>query len=233
MIGVLSDAHGNIDAFRLAIRHLRKLGATSFYFLGDSVGYIPSLAVVSELRSMGNEVKCILGNHEKMLLDFSINTINEPVYQHQFLRENITKIQSNFLRSWPTHIHESIDGINILFVHGGPSNFTHEYVYPDSDFRKFNVTDRYVFMGHSHYPFIRNYRDTTFVNVGSCGLPRDDGRYGAFALYDPLHNQVKVHRYKISIPSMINNQPFSRVVHASVIKLFNRRLESIEMSIIE
>ena len=68
MIGILSDAHGNIAAFRSAIALMRQMRVRSFYFLGDAIGYIPFLNVLDDLLAMGNEVKCILGNHEKLLL---------------------------------------------------------------------------------------------------------------------------------------------------------------------
>lgn len=197
MIGILSDAHGNHGGFRTAISHLRSLGAKSFYFLGDAVGYIPSLDVVEALQSMGTEVKCILGNHEQMLLQGSAAPEREPIYQHQPLRERLSNHQIDFLKSWPTHRRELIAGTPVLFVHGSPSDHTSGYVYPDTDLDQFNPSASYVFMGHSHYPFVRSANGTTFVNVGSCGLPWDDGRFGGACIYDPATGNVQIVRFDI------------------------------------
>ena len=130
MIGILSDAHGNIVAFKSAIMQLRLLGATRFYFLGDALGYIPSIEIVQELMNMGHEVKCILGNHELMVLTKTTNSKYENLYLHTIVRTKLTKAHIDFCESWPSFRRESIAGSNILFVHGSPNDFTNEYVYP-------------------------------------------------------------------------------------------------------
>jgi putative phosphoesterase len=218
MIGVLSDAHGNITAFRSAISHLKRLGAKEFYYLGDALGYIPTTAVLQELMNMGSCVKCILGNHEVMVLSGCTNPKRESVYQHQLVCSELTAAHRDFLGSWPTHHRETIAKTSVLLVHGSPYDFTNEYVYPDTDLRKFHVSEDFVLMGHSHYPFVKEHNGTTFVNVGSCGLPRDDGRYGAFLTFDPHKRQVTLYRYSIDRPLEVTH----RRVHPSVHKLFER-----------
>jgi putative phosphoesterase len=223
MIGILSDAHGNIAAFRSAISHLRRLGVNNFYFLGDALGYIPSIEVVEELFNMGKEVRCILGNHELMVLNQLTNSNREPIYQHQSARSKLTVEQITFLKSWPTHLRGTYFGSNILFIHGGPNDYTNEYLYPDSDLSHYNVSEDFVFMGHSHYPFIKKVNATTFVNVGSCGLPRDDGRFGSCAIFNAATRAVSIYRYNIDnaateIPKHVRNQ-----LHSSVLQLFERR----------
>ncbi len=223
MIGILSDAHGNIEAFQAAITHLRSLGAKSFYYLGDAVGYIPSLDVVDELISMRGEVKCILGNHEEMLFQEDISPSREAIYQFKPIRDRLSSNQIDFLMSWPTHIQETIDGTSVLFVHGSPRDYTNEYVYPDTDLSQFKPGTSFVFMGHTHYPFLKNSNSTTFVNVGSCGLPRDDGRFGAFATFDPSTKSVKIYRHAIDKFVSKLNLNFLEVIHPSVLEVFERR----------
>jgi len=222
MIGVLSDAHGNIHAFRLAIDYLKNLGVRKFYFLGDAVGYIPGLAVVDELQTMGDSVKCILGNHEFMMLSGSTEPEDEAVYQHGIGRRLITQKQISFLNSWPTHRRESLNGNGVLFVHGSPLDFTNGYVYPDSDLSRFNVSERFAFMGHSHHPFIKCVNGTIFVNVGSCGLPRDDGRYGSFATFAPEQNIAELYRFDISQSVELLSNSRQSPPHPSVMELFKR-----------
>jgi putative phosphoesterase len=223
MIGILSDAHGNLAAFRSAISHLRCLGASEFFFLGDALGYLPSIEVIEELFNMGDEVSCILGNHELMVLTQTIDPNREPIYQHKPVRSQLTPEHIAFLKSWPTHRRAEVAGSRILFVHGGPNDFTNEYVYPDSDLSQFNVNDDFAFMGHSHHPFVKKVNETTYVNVGSCGLPRDDGRYGSCAIFNPSARAACIYRYSIDgamtvIPTHVRNQ-----LHPSVLQLFERR----------
>jgi predicted phosphodiesterase len=227
LIGILSDAHGNIDAFCGAIDRLRSYGVESCYFLGDAVGYIPSLAVLRELQSMGGFIKCILGNHDRMLLQSPDSLHREAVYQHEPVRKLLSTRDIDFLRSWPTHRREVIGGARLLFVHGSPNDFTNGYVYPDTDLRQFHPAESFVFMGHTHYPFIRSVNGTTYVNVGSCGLPRDDGRYGAFAIFDSSTQCVKVVRYSIAASASALCGTNSVPIHTSVRKLFSRRSEKV------
>jgi predicted phosphodiesterase len=110
----------------------------------------------------------------------------------------------------------------LLFVHGSPSEPTYGYVYPDSDLSVFTTAADIVFMGHSHYPFIRKFEKTTYINVGSCGLPRDDGRYGAAALFNPNTGEIKIVRFDIR-DLTVQSFAESPVVHAAVKDLFDRR----------
>ncbi|MCM8612107.1 metallophosphoesterase family protein [Accumulibacter sp.] len=233
MIGILSDAHGNTAAFRAAIDHLGRLGAQQFYFLGDALGYIPAVEVVDDLERMGTTVTCILGNHESLLLSGTTDPQREAAYQHQLIRSRLSGKQSAFIGSWPTHCRRSHGAVELLFVHGSPADFTNEYLYPDSDLGRFVLSESFVFMGHSHYPFIRAVGGTTFVNVGSCGLPRDDGRYGSFATFDPTVQMARLYRFDIggSLASLAEDS--RNLVHSSVIRLFARRAASLVGTVME
>ncbi|QNI75216.1 putative phosphoesterase domain protein [Synechococcus sp. MVIR-18-1] len=81
-------------------------------------------------------------------------------------------------------------------------------------------------MGHTHHPFIRSNNGTTFVNVGSCGLPRDDGRYGAACLYNPISQDLKIIRFPIyeQTKTLLTAYP---TVNKSVYNLLERRSHSI------
>lgn len=231
MIGVLSDAHGNIGAFRLAISNLERMGATRFYFLGDAVGYIPSIEVVQELISLGDRVICVRGNHEEMVLNRIVSQTSESVYQHQMVIDQLTENLTSFIKSWPVQSMEEFNGARTLFVHGGPHDHTNQYIYPDTDLEPFSLSEQFVFMGHTHYPFMRSVGKTVFVNIGSCGLPRDDGRYGAAALYNPHEQSVQLIRFEIDQETNMAFQKYGQV-HSSVIALSRRRTDQLVGEII-
>lgn len=232
MIGILSDAHGNGPAFNQTIELLRRLGASHFYFLGDAVGYMPSKDVVAALQSLGSDILCIKGNHEAMLLQNVSDPKRDEVYRLTNVRMSLKVEELDFIQSWPTHRIESINGKRILFVHGSPMDYTNGYVYPDTDLSIFDGPYDFVFMGHSHYPFVRHQGAVCYVNVGSCGMPRDDGRFGAGAIFDPDTGKVRVVRFDISNATqkaLSNAGP----CHESVRATFDRRRDAVYGELIE
>lgn len=232
MIGILSDAHGNIEGFKTAIKHLYSLGVNRFIFLGDAVGYIPSLDVLHELAELGDKVRCILGNHDLMLVSNKWDKRRDEVYKMSIIAKDVTDADLQFIRTWPTHIVEEYANSSALYVHGGPNDFTNEYVYPDSDLSKYSVKSSFVFMGHTHYPFIRKEKEVTYVNVGSCGMSRDIGILGCFATFDPDFCQATLYRFNMSsgIDKLVKSQ---MTIHQSIIDLFKRSKPSFKGQLID
>ena len=226
LIGFISDAHGNGRAFDRGVSLLLQNGAAHIFFLGDAIGYIPSTAVLDSLERLGNAVECIRGNHEAMLLAGPINPAREPMYQLEALRPNLCRYL-DIISSWPVLRRQDINGWNVLMVHGSPADPTYGYVYPDSDLASFSPEADWVFMGNTHHPFIRECGGTHYVNVGSCGMPRDDGRYGSVALFDPNARSVRILRFDISkeCRQVLEQYP---AVHPSVRDLFERKSPAVE-----
>jgi len=225
-IGILSDAHGNGPAFDRAIVVLKGLGAERFWFLGDAVGYIPSTSVIKSIRKLGAQIQCIRGNHEQMFIENSFNSERDKIYQLSALNTIICPDEKECLASWGISHTEKFGSKSALLVHGSPTDPTNGYIYPDTDLSVFETENDIVFMGHSHYPFIRNYNGKKYINVGSCGLPRDDGRYGSAAIFYPDLGEARVIRFNItqeSATSLADNQ----FVHQAVRNLFLRRNENV------
>ncbi len=222
LIGLLSDAHGNELAFERAVAILLEHGAQRLFFLGDAIGYVPSATVLDALARLGDQVVCIRGNHEAMLLDGRSDPARERVYQLEALRPRLTLAQLAMIESWPVLRHEVIDGQRLLLVHGSPADPTYGYVYPDSDLAGFSPRVDWVFMANTHHPFIRDQAGTCFVNIGSCGMPRDDGRYGSVALLDTQSRSARILRFDITSESRQMLEQFP-TVHSSVRDVYERR----------
>lgn len=222
LIGLLSDAHGNGPAFDLAVELLLAHGARRIFFLGDAVGYVPSTDVLDSLARLGDLVQCIRGNHEAMLLEKHIDVAREPLYQFEALRPKLTNDQQLMIAAWPASYTEMIDGQKVLLVHGSPSDPTYGYVYPDTDLAAFTPDADWVFMGNTHHPFIRDQAGTRYVNIGSCGMPRDDGRYGSAALVNIEAISVRILRFDITQATSLVLEQFPNV-HPLVRELYERR----------
>jgi predicted phosphodiesterase len=222
-IGIVSDAHGNGAAFQFVIDWLLNQGASEIYFLGDAIGYIPSLSVLKVIEAHKSVINCIQGNHEFMFLKNSTFDCNDEYYLFSKIKEEYTKNFDGLLQSWGNHLVLNTQDLSILFVHGSPNDFLNGYVYPDTDLDEFECQPyKYVFMGHTHRPFIKQSNNVCYVNVGSCGLPRDHGLYGSAAVMDLVSQECQIIRFDIrkSLSAIYSAHPG---LHPSVTKLFDRQ----------
>ena len=231
MLGLLSDAHGNSTAFERGLALLRDKGAERIYFLGDAVGYIPSTAVLEKLHR--DAIPCLMGNHEAMMLSRRYAPEREAAYRLGEIAANLSADTLHWVAGWPTSRTLSADGGAALLVHGSPNDPTFDYVYPDTDLKPFAHAEgaatngeaiRAVFMGNTHRPFVRDCDGVRFVNIGSCGLPRDDGAWGSVCLYDQGENEARILRYPIADTAQQLRDQYPDL-HAVVLEAFNRRSE--------
>jgi len=199
MIGILSDAHGNVEAFDRAVDILKRHGAKRIIFLGDSVGYFPSDAVVNRL--IETDMEALMGNHEQMLTEKNIPSEKDVVYKLAQTLDSLAPSCLEYLHKLPKSIRFNIPSGELLFVHGSPVDEVNGYIYPDTSLASLatNLTKGLtIFCGHTHWPFVRHERDVRFINVGSCALPRDQGNYGAAGLLDADSGDVRILRFCIA-----------------------------------
>jgi predicted phosphodiesterase len=195
--GILSDAHGNVEALELALRVLDRWSVSRVFFLGDAVGYLPG-AGVADLLVRG-PTACVRGNHEAMLFEPELRRGRDDAYRLEETAAAMSASTRDAVDAWPPFRWENVEGLPSLMVHGSPLDHTFGYVYPDTDLTPL-VTDEVqgvtVFMGNTHRPFVRRWGTTTFVNVGSCGLPRDVGGLGSACVVDD-DGEVHIIRFDI------------------------------------
>lgn len=197
ILGFLSDAHGNLQAYLEALRLLREGGAEQVAFLGDAVGYFAGTGVIDALMEPDGPEYAIMGNHDFMLLRGDVPENRERVYRLERVRSALTARQRRFLESLPRRLELRLDGRHVLLVHGAPDNELNGYLYPDTPLMPLEGGPEIVFIGQTHRPFIRTAGKTSYVNVGSCGLPRDHGGLGAAGLYDTKSGETAILRFPI------------------------------------
>lgn len=197
LLGILSDAHGHVGGFLEGLRLLRNAGVAEVYFLGDAIGYVPSVEVLGHLKK--GAVTCIRGNHEAMLLESSFDEARDEVYRFGSISGLLTADDLSYMKAWPEKLSRTVDGRRLLFVHGSPTDPTFGYVYPDADLGSYPARDfDVVFMGNTHRPFARRHQGALYVNVGSCGLPRDNVGKGSVCIYDSARDEAELVRFDIS-----------------------------------
>lgn len=222
-IAVLSDIHGNIQAFNNCLRFLEGEKVDKIFFLGDAIGYLPhGLEVLDVLISLN--IECIMGNHEAMLLGMiAINSENEKVYGLNYYKDHVTSDQLNFIKSWPSSLNVELEHIKFLMVHGSPENHLTGYIYPDSNLSIFEgMSEDFVIVGHTHRPFISNGKGACIINVGSVGLPRDQGNLSGFLLIDTDLNRIEIIRIPFNVSSVYQQKVEGFVTHNSTIECLKR-----------
>lgn len=212
MKAIISDIHGNLEAFQAVMEDMRVQGADELICLGDFVGYGPNPKECIDLAVDFSIALC--GNHEHALLtqfessNFNIRARSSIDWTREQLNPLGEDREAN-LRRWDfldslEMTHE--DG-NILYVHGTPRDPVAEYLYPRDIYRPqklraiFEMVQWLCFCGHTHVPGIWtqdmiyltpqevNYRyhlvnKKTVVNVGSVGQPRDGDPRATYVLFD-------------------------------------------------
>ncbi len=220
-IAFLSDVHGNMPALRTCLDAVAKRGCNKIYCLGDIFGYFQDGQECYEtLSKLGTEF--LAGNHEAMLLGrLQIDNHRDDVYQISAERTNLSlEVRNALSKLLPYKSVTLATGKRLLLVHGSPWDPLQGYVYPDTDLRDFgSLSYDYIFMGHTHRPFIRREAETCIVNTGSCGLPRDIGNLASFAVYDCAVDRVELIRPRLDIGAIQTKYP---AAHPSVLRCLRR-----------
>lgn len=220
-ICIFSDVHGNIAFLDAFLEACKEKEIDRYFFLGDSVGYLPfGKQVLARLREI--DAVCLKGNHEAMLL--GMLPVDEEKDRVYYLRRQMGELDEEdflFIRTWPITRQQEVDGINLHFVHGTIDDPLKGYGYEQGDMASFNNPEIDVlFFGQTHRPWKVRNADTQIVNVGSVGLPRDIGNSPAFVIFDTLTKSVSIERIEVDPAPLF---AMEEGIHPSVIQCLRRR----------
>jgi putative phosphoesterase len=180
LIAILSDIHGNSAALTQVLAEASRLKVGHLLILGDQIGYYYDAPGVCDLLDSWSR-DAIRGNHEDMLLDHINCTLDIEAHRKRYGKaieiasKTLSGRQLEDFQNQPRTKRLSIDGVRILMAHGAPWS-TEEYVYPDADELVLNRCDfrdcDFIFLGHTHYPFIYAGNNSAVINPGSVGQSR-------------------------------------------------------------
>lgn len=222
-VAVVSDIHGNLPALETCFSAIARIGVDKVYFLGDAVGYLPDERSVIE-RLLAETAGCQKGNHEELLLAPTPRSIElEDSYALGAARLRLqTTPHWEVIRHWPEYREVCFGTKRMLFVHGSPLEPLFGYVYPDTDLTPFaDVAYDYVVMANTHRPSLREYLGKRFVNIGSVGLPRDQGNLAAFGIYEVETDTFRIVRVPLDLDRIFSL--YGGRAAPSVLKCFQRR----------
>lgn len=204
---ILSDIHGNLEAFRAVLAALDEERIGRYLFLGDVVGYGADPAgCIKLLKSLSPEA-LIAGNHEWGVLGL-LGREYFNVYARaavEWTKTVLLESDMDYLRSFKL-LFESED---MTLVHGSlesPKEF--HYIFNDADARATmkSMKSDLCFVGHTHVAGIFNSDDNKkrIVNAGSIGQPRDRDPRASFVVYDDSSGAIELKRTEYDIKTAQN-----------------------------
>lgn len=196
------------------------MGIDKYICLGDLCNYYPdNKKVIDFLKE--NKINCVLGNHDEFYLpNKQLSVEKKAAYNFD---ETLAESKStlDFLKNLPKKYELKVNNKYILFCHASPSDLIYTYVYPDTELKAYeSIPYDLVFMGHTHRQFLREEKNKIFCNVGSIGLPRDNGSLMGFAVLDTDTMEVLLYRKKIDVVKVV--QTYGSLVNEKLIELMNR-----------
>ena len=214
---LLSDIHGNLEAFRAVRESITAHGAEDIIFLGDIVGYGADPNECVELLRTLTDCS-IAGNH-----DFAAVQKTDIKYFNPHAKEAIvwtaqqlTAENARFLASLPLLVTRH----HVTFVHSTPmlpQLWDYIMTTAEAGVSFQNFSGQACFIGHSHYPLIfiedssgaitessctactleDNHR--YIINIGSVGQPRDGTPLASYGLYDTESKEFRLIRVAYDI----------------------------------
>ena len=214
---ILSDVHGNLEAFQAVLNDLSQEKIDQVFFLGDIVGYGADPNKCIEI--LQKLTPCIVaGNHDWATVGLTETAYFNPTAKTaiEWTSRKITKSHQEFLKNLPLMQNHH----NLTLVHATPCQpESWNYIFSlDEASESFHYYDHQIcFIGHSHTPitFVENKErkigtlsDTTFtlkdfhryiINIGSVGQPRDGDPRAAYGIYNPDDSRFTLKRVPYTI----------------------------------
>ncbi|MGD0688154.1 MAG: YfcE family phosphodiesterase [Candidatus Bathyarchaeia archaeon] len=202
-VAVISDVHGNLDAFKAVVVDARRSGIDVFLNAGDAVGFgtYPK-QVIRALRSA--MFLNVIGNVDLEVLEKGLqNPRAEKNSIMQFTFRELAPSDLAYLHSLPKELRLEICGKKILLTHGTPDSIN-EHIYPNTPSKRLKeiaskANAEVIITGHSHIQMNRNVGGVTFVNPGSVGRPADGDYRAEYAIvrFNPFSLEFRRVNYDV------------------------------------
>jgi len=212
-VAVISDIHGNHYALEKVLLSAKENKVDKLLVLGDIVGYYYSPSKVLSMLSEW-DYDLIRGNHEVLLQQvlsgkIEISYLTQKYGSgHQIALDTLSTSELDTLTSAPDKKEIVVDGIKMLMCHG--SNWDpNQYLYPDTDTkilgRSTEADVDFVFVGHSHHPFVHENKTNTLINVGSVGQSRKKGGVANWVILDTSDKSFEIKETKYDTSPLISD----------------------------
>ncbi len=211
-LAVISDIHGNIEAFHAVLSDMKNTDISQTICIGDCIGYgADSESVLTMVID-----RCIpttLGNHELAVCDRQhLNWFN-PMARDSVTKaiDSLSDASIDFVRQLP----RSLVVEKCRCVHGYPPDSVRTYLFqkpPHALIKTIRaMEERVCFVGHTHDLELVSFDGRQvdrhrlkegisvldashwyIINVGSVGQPRDGNNQAKYVIYDTDSRELEV-----------------------------------------
>ena len=150
-VAIISDIHGNYDAFREVMTDIDQSKVDRIISLGDNIGYGPEPDRVVQMI-MAQDIPSVQGNHELAIKDEEYLNWFNPVACKSLIKTRAMLSESSI--GFVTELEPFITLDDCRYVHGFPPDSPLIYMFQESESRKKQILkkipQRLSFIGHTH-----------------------------------------------------------------------------------
>jgi predicted phosphodiesterase len=236
---ILSDIHGNVEAFFSVLQDINLCRITRIFCLGDCIGYGPEPNKVLKIIEKLN-ISTVMGNHEMAMLKPSFSSWFNPIAKES-LRKTRKMLNASAMDQISRFPHFKIYR-QCRLVHGFPPDLSRMYLFQASEEKLLATFQRMpesiCFLGHTHQlelieydgkgirrkalEKVRVYLDENYhyiINVGSVGQPRDGNNNAKYVIWDESAKSIEVRYVPYDIASTV-----AKIKRAGLPKAHGNRL---------
>lgn len=197
-VAVISDIHGNMQALNTVLEDIQNENCEKIFCLGDLAMAGPEpVKAIETIKGLYDEGKLelIQGNTDEMIANYDEfgDKVKAAFPIMGNALENDVKIipddLKDFLKQLPAQKQMTIEGLDVLLVHGSPRK-NDENILPEMSEEKIeeilaDTKADVIFCGHTHMPCeYKTKNDQVLVNDGSVGRPFTDNPQACYVLAD-------------------------------------------------
>lgn len=233
-LGILSDIHGNYEAFKACLDYMEKEKVDRYILLGDYVGEFPNPEMTFGLiHGLMNRKKCyVLKGNKEEYIERGLGA-NHPEWDSytsivgmlRYAYDHVTGRDRDFIKSLPITDVVKIEGMpSIRICHGAPwkSNVHFDKV---TDEEVASVEEDVIIFGHTHEQYAKNRCGKTIYNPGAVGLNLNSDPVGCcmilhaeYGTWRPEFLEIEYNVQK-EIDAMERDNLFSIALYWSIVTL--------------
>lgn len=209
-VAIISDIHGNMQALNAVLDDIKNENCDKIFCLGDlaMAGPEPTKAILT-IKGLLEEGKLelIQGNTDEMIANYEqfADKVKAAYPIMGAALENDVKIipedLQKFLKDLPPQKQMTIEGFNVLLVHGSPRRNDENILpnMPEDEIEQIleGVNADIIFCGHTHMPCeYKTENDQIIVNDGSVGRPFTENPQACYVVADFIEGKFEfMHKF--------------------------------------